>query len=179
MKLKHYSMAVLACVISTGLSVQALASSPNLQITGTILSRTCDVASDSQNMDVDMGQFSASSFTSTGATSPATQFNIHLTGCGSKASGAKMVFSGTSDATNPALLALSDTSGQGGMASGVAIEILDNTQQPIAVNTATSGNFPLTPGDVMLPFYLRYKSTQNSVTPGNASAVMYFDIQYQ
>lgn len=152
---------------------------PNLEITGTILSRTCEVATTSLDQTVDIGQFMAGSFTSIGTASAAKKFTIELTNCGSVADGAKLTFSGTSDTDNPALLALSDTSGEGSMASGVGVEVLDNNQQPMAFNTLSTTIFALAPGDISLPFYLRYKSTKSTVTPGNASAVMYFDVQYQ
>ena len=157
----------------------AATGTPNLEITGTILSRTCEVATTSLDQTVDIGHFTAGSFTSIGATSAAKKFDIELTGCGSAASGAKLTFSGSSDTDNPALLALSDTSGGGGIADGVAVEVLDNNQQPVGLNTLSTTIFALAPGDISLPFYLRYKSTKSTVKPGNASAVMYFDVQYQ
>ncbi|MHA0863595.1 fimbrial protein [Enterobacter wuhouensis] len=89
-----------------------------------------------------------------------------------------MTFSGTADADNADLLALSDTSGAGGMASGVGIEILDPNKKPVALNSL-SDEIPLTAGDNALTFYLRYKATQIPVSPGNASSIMYFDLVYQ
>lgn len=180
MKKKKFTPTALSTVLLLLLAQTALADDgSNLQIIGTILSRSCDVASESQNQSVDIGRFNVGAFTQVGTTSTAKPFSIHLLDCGSAATGAKLMFSGTGDSADPALLALSDTSGTGGMAVGVAIEILDNAQQPLSLNTLSSSSIALTSGDNTLAFYLRYKSTQSVVTPGNASAVMYFDLQYQ
>ncbi|CAM3997495.1 fimbrial protein [Rahnella bruchi] len=151
----------------------------NLQMTGTILSRSCEVESSSQKQTVDIGQFAVTDFTSTGSASPAKSFEIKLKGCGTAATGTSLSFSGISDAANPALLALTDTGDAGGMASGIGVEILNASQQPLVLNNPTPATYPLEPGDNVLSFYLRYKSTQSVVTAGNATAVMYFDLQYQ
>ncbi|MDI4738431.1 fimbrial protein, partial [Salmonella enterica subsp. enterica serovar Kentucky] len=39
--------------------------------------------------------------------------------------------------------------------------------------------YPLKAGRNTLSFYIRYKSTRPTVTSGNATAVMYFDMQYE
>lgn len=181
--MKNSISALMMCVCAPGLmmarSASAVDGAYNLQITGTILSRSCEVSSSSQNQTVNIGQFSAGMFRAAGDTSAAKPFSIVLNNCGPAATGVKMTFSGTSDSSNAALLALSDTSGNGGMASGVGVEVLDASQQPLALNTLSSTAYAIKPGDNTLPFYLRYKSTQSTITAGNASAVMYFDLQYQ
>lgn len=166
-----------ALITLLALSTGVRAETYNLQMTGTILSRTCEVESQSQTVDI--GEFATTDFPATGSVSAAKAFDIKLTGCGSAATGTTVSFSGTSDTTDPDLLALSDTDGAGGMASGVAVEILDGQQQPLAINSASPPSVALTPGDNLLTFYLRYKSTLDTVSAGNASAVMYFDLQYQ
>lgn len=159
------------------LTGSACADPYNLQLSGTILSRTCDV--DSQMQTVPVGQFATTDFTAAGSVSAAKAFDINLTGCGSAASGAEISFSGTSDAENPALLALSDIGDAAGMASGVGVEILDGQHQAVAINHTMPLVYAIMPGDNTLSFYLRYKATRDVVTPGNATAVMYFDLQYQ
>lgn len=46
-------------------------------------------------------------------------------------------------------------------------------------NNADSVVYPLKAGRNTLSFYIRYKSTRPTVTSGNATAVMYFDMQYE
>ncbi|ROS15277.1 type 1 fimbria pilin [Raoultella sp. BIGb0399] len=159
------------------LTASASAATYNLQMTGIILSRTCEVESKTQTVNI--GQFAARDFSAAGSVSAAKAFNIKLTGCGSAATGALLSFSGASDGNNPSLLALSDTAAAGGMASGIGVEILDSKQQTLAINSPSPPFYALEPGDNTLSFYLRYKSTQDVVTAGNATAVMYFDLQYQ
>ena len=85
-------------------------------------------------------------------------------------------------ATTPApSLALTDT-GMGNenmLASGVGVEILDENQNDVSINNSASAVYPLKAGRNTLSFYIRYKSTQPVVTSGNATAVMYFDLQYE
>jgi len=166
----------LICLLA--LSSGTFAETYNLQMTGTILSRTCEVESNTQTVNI--GQFAATDFAAAGSVSAAKSFDIKLIGCGSAATGTLISFTGNSDSDNPALLALSDTGSAGGMASGVGVELLDSNQQTLAINSPTPPYYALSPGDGnLLTFYLRYKSTQDVVTPGNATAVMYFDLQYQ
>lgn len=153
----------------------------NLKFTGIIIPETCNVDSDSVQQTVPLGQFTRMDFMSTGDVTKSTAFNIHLTGCTRGIRGTQIWFTGTQDKNNPALLALTDT-GMGtadGMATGVGVQILDNNQNPISINSSRSKAYPLQPGDNTLTFALRYKSTQPEVTAGNATAVMYFDLQYQ
>lgn len=175
MKHKYRYVITLGGLLALATSVNAEVY--NLQMNGTILSRTCEVESKTQTVNI--GQFAASDFSTTGSVSAAKAFNIKLTGCGSAASGALIGFSGISDDNNPALLALSATDETDIMASGVGVEILDNKQQTLAINSPSPPFYTLAPGDNTLSFYLRYKSTQDVVTAGNATAVMYFDLQYQ
>ena len=94
-------------------------------------------------------------------------------------SGADVLFSGEADTLAPTLLKLTDTGGIGGMATGIAVQILDaQSQQEIPLNQVQ----PLTPlkaGDNTLKYQLRYKSTKAGATGGNATAVLYFDLVYQ
>ncbi|MFI3044102.1 fimbrial protein [Klebsiella aerogenes] len=173
MNRKSLTLALLFGWLAPGASAETY----NLQMTGTILSRTCEVESKTQTVDI--GQFAASDFSATGSVSAAKAFNIRLTGCGSATTGALLSFSGASDNNNPALLALSDTGETGIMASGIGVEILDNKQQTLSINSPAPPFYALAPGDSTLSFYLRYKSTRDVVTAGNATAVMYFDLQYQ
>ncbi|TDN47025.1 fimbrial protein [Scandinavium goeteborgense] len=158
------------------MSANLRAETYNLQMTGTILSRTCEVENETQTVDI--GKFSASDFTATGSVSAEKEFEIRLTGCDDSVSGVVIRFSGTADKDNSHLLALSDGDN---VAKGVGIEIADNkTRLLIPINQDGLPAYSLTPGaENTLAFTLRYKSTQDVVVPGNAAAVMYFDLQYQ
>lgn len=165
----------LLCLLAGG----AAAADVNIALTGRLLAASCDITPGSAEQPVHIGDFSASTFTAVGSVTAFKAFNINLTGCSQGITGARVAFTGDSDADDPALLALSDTSGSGGMAAGVGVELLDNSLTPLAVNTAPVQVYPLAEGSNTLSFLLRYRATRVPVTPGNASAVMYFDLTYQ
>lgn len=150
----------------------------NLIMRGTIVAESCDIDSTTQNQTIHIGDFSSGVFKNVGDTSEWKQFNIKLNNCTAGISQSTIAFSGTTDASDPSLLALSDTSGGGGMAHGVGIELLDNNMNTIAINS-TDNTYPITQENNDLAFRLRYKATSVPVTPGNASSVLYFDVSYQ
>ena len=153
----------------------------NLEFTGTIMAQACDVEVSSLSQSIDLGQFAVADFSSTGTTTKFKPFNINLKNCSRDISGTKLWFTGTADSDNPALLALSET-GMGStnmLASGVGVEILDDDQDAVDINNTDSVVYPLKAGRNTLSFYIRYKSTRPVVTSGNATAVMYFDLQYE
>lgn len=65
------------------------------------------------------------------------------------------------------------------LASGIGVEILNEDQDTVSINNTDSVVYPLKAGRNTLSFYIRYKSTRPMVTSGNATAVMYFDMQYE
>ena len=123
--------------------------------------------------------FNISDFQAANTVSTAADLNIDITGCAAGITGADVLFSGEADTLAPTLLKLTDTGGSGGMATGIAVQILDaQSQQEIPLNQVQ----PLTPlkaGDNTLKYQLRYKSTKAGATGGNATAVLYFDLVYQ
>lgn len=153
----------------------------NLKFIGTIKAETCDVDTSSIEQAVDLGQFSTADFPSVGSVTRSKQFDINLKNCTQSITGTKVWFTGIQDADDPALLGLTKTGGGEGniMAGGVGVEVLDVSHSPIAINNTQSMVFPLKASLNTLSFYLRYKSTKATVTAGNATAVMYFDLQYQ
>ncbi|MDI3362780.1 fimbrial protein [Lelliottia sp. V89_10] len=151
----------------------------NFQASGTITPQTCDVTVASKNKTITIGDFAANSFTTVGSVTPAKDLVIDLENCAQTSTGSTITFSGTQDETDPALLKLSDTKGQGNMATGIAVEILDAVSgTPIKLNQPSAG-ISLVTGANTLKYQLRYKSTASTVTAGNATAIMYFDMNYQ
>lgn len=171
----------LACLVLLFTGLPAANAADNLKFTGTIVGSSCDIDTSSTNQDVTIGQFSPADFPSVGTTTAAVKFNIKLKDCSESITGSKILFSGTSDNSDTSLLALSDTGkgSEGKMATGIGVQILDANQSPISINNTDSDVYPLISGDNTLVFYLRYKSTKADVTAGDATAVMYFDMNYQ
>lgn len=135
----------------------------------------------SVSQSIDLGQFSVEDFPATGTTTKFKPFNINLKNCSRGITGTKIWFTGTADSDDPSLLALTDT-GMGNenmLASGIGVELLDEDQDDVSMNNSESVVYPLKAGRNTLSFYIRYKSTRPVVTSGNATAVMYFDLQYE
>lgn len=169
------------CAMLLSTPLRAAESGYNLELTGTIVAQACSVDISSLDQSIDLGQFSVNDFPTVGTTSKFKPFNINLKGCSRGIVGTKVWFSGAADNDNPALLALSDTSlGEASMmATGVGVELLNDEQDPLPINNSSSAVYPLKAGRNTLTFYIRYRSTRPQVTSGNATAVMYFDLEYQ
>lgn len=146
-----------------------------VNMSGTIVTSSCDVSTSSATQSIYLGAIQAGDFSSKGTTSPSKLFTIELTGCSESITGASVTFSGTADSKNSKLLALTNT---GTQANGVAVQLLDATNTVIPINTTTASYF-VSPNSNTLTFSLRYKSTLATVTPGDANAVLYFDMSYQ
>ncbi|HBN2813894.1 TPA: fimbrial protein BcfE [Klebsiella oxytoca] len=160
---------------------QASNTGNNLEFTGTIVAQTCDVEISSVSQSIDLGQFSVEDFPAIGTWTKAKPFNINLKNCSRGITGTKIWFTGTADSDDPSLLALTDT-GMGNenmLASGVGVEINNDDGDEISINNSNSAVYSLKAGRNTLSFYIRYKSTRPVVTSGNATAVMYFDLQYE
>ncbi|MCU6306461.1 fimbrial protein [Enterobacter quasiroggenkampii] len=143
------------------------------------MASSCEVDTGSEDQKVKIGTFSGKDFPSVGSTSSFKAMNINLSKCYGKLTTVQVKFSGMVDADNPALLAITDTGVDGTLASGVGVELLDNSGKSIAFNSGIPQTLELDEGNNTLSFLLRYKSTRFPVMPGEASAVMYFDLTYQ
>lgn len=152
----------------------------NLVMIGTILKESCDIDAGSKNQTVHIGDFSENAFKAIGDVSTEKAFTIELTKCSPDIINAAITFTGAQDGgSDPSLLALSDTGGTGNMAKGVAVQLLDEHGDPLAVNSLSPIRYTLHGGSNSLNFALRYKATAHPVTLGNASAVLYFAMDYE
>lgn len=150
----------------------------NLTMTGVILTETCDIDASSKNQTVNIGSFSAGDFKNTGDVSASKAFNILMKNCTENIKSANITFTG-STGSDPTVLNLSDALGTGNMAKGIGVQVLGENNQPLVINSQTPQKYSLKQGSNTLNFFLRYKSTQPTVTPGNASAVLYFTMDYE
>lgn len=155
------------------------ATDATLAVTGNVVASGCEVDTGSMDQKVKIGTFSGKDFPSVGSTSAFKAMNINLSNCYDKLTTIQVTFSGVPDADNPALLAVTDTGAGETVATGVGVELLDNSGKTIPFNEAAHQTFELDAGNNTLSFLLRYKSTRYPVTAGVASAVMYFDLTYQ
>ncbi|MDA8477587.1 type 1 fimbrial major subunit FimA [Citrobacter sp. Awk 4] len=147
---------------------------------GELVNAACAVSTQSADQVVTLGQYRTASFAAVGDTTAQIPFSIVLNDCDpSVAATAAVAFSGQSDLTNDALLAIvsSDNSTTAG---GVGIEILDSKSSPLKPDGATfSTAQALVEGTNTLRFSARYKATATSATPGQANADATFIMKYE
>lgn len=98
---------------------------------GKLVNAACAVSTKSADQTVTLGQYRTASFTAIDDTTAQVPFSIVLNDCDPKvAATAAVAFSGQADNTNPNLLAVSSADNST-TATGVGIEILDNTSSPL------------------------------------------------
>ncbi|MDU7740469.1 MAG: type 1 fimbrial major subunit FimA [Citrobacter sp.] len=136
---------------------------------GELVNAACAVSTQSSDQVVTLGQYRTASFAAVGDTTAQIPFSIVL----------NEAFSGQSDITNNNLLAVTSAD-NGTTASGVGIEILDNTSTALKPDGATfSTAQALVEGTNTLRFSARYKATATSATPGQANADATFIMKYE
>lgn len=147
---------------------------------GELVNAACAVSTQSSDQVVTLGQYRTASFTAVGDTTAQIPFSIVLNDCDPKvAATAAVAFPGQSDITNNNLLAVTSAD-NGTTASGVGIEILDNTSTALKPDGATfSTAQALVEGTNTLRFSARYKATATSATPGQANADATFIMKYE
>lgn len=148
-----------------------------IYVNGKLIGNTCTVSSQSQNMTVKMGNIGAKDFirpSSDGLWAFEFPFSINLTDCQAESTGVKVYFLGSADTNNKELLKIT-----GNGAQGIAIRLMDENKNPIAINQS-SKIYEINPeSDINeLFFYARYVLTQDKLTPGPANAVSTFMLEY-
>ena len=136
-----------------------------INFTGEIIDSACQVVNGLSNpLNVQLGKVSKTVFTGAGSTSTPTKFDIQLKDCPETVTSAAINFGGTPDADNSATLALTPDADA---ATGVAIQLLDSSEQPVNLYTS-SRQYQLNAGTTVndLEFAARYIQTQAAVTPG-------------
>lgn len=147
---------------------------------GNLVNAACAVSTKSADQTVTLGQYRTASFKAVGDTTAQVPFTIILNDCDPKvAATAAVAFSGQADNTNNNLLAVSSADNST-TATGVGVEILDNTSSPLKPDGATfSAKQSLVEGTNTLRFTARYKATSADTTPGQANADATFIMKYE
>lgn len=165
---------------TVGCSASAFAATDGegqINFTGEIIDSACQVVNGVSNpLNVELGKVSKTVFTGAGSTSTPTKFDIQLKNCPETVTTAAVNFGGTPDSDNNAMLSLTPDANA---ASGVAIQLLDSSNQPVNLYSPSS-QYPLVSGSTVndLTFTARYIQTQATVTAGLANAVSTFTVIY-
>lgn len=181
--MKISKLAIIATTI-LGSSL-AMAADPaqggKVHFVGTIVNAACAISADSVDQTVKLGEYRTAHFKATGDKSGIVPFNINLVDCDTEVSEKAIVkFNGVADLNDATVLAVSNTAnGASGAATGVGIEIADAQGKVLTPNNiVTSSEYTLNNGNNSLGFSARYKSTTDTVTPGEANADATFTISY-
>ncbi len=145
-----------------------------IQVTGVLYGNTCTLSTDSENINVHLGNISLRQFLAVGAVSQIkTPFTIRLEECGPTFKGAQVTFSGEVDDHDSRYLKTDE-----GGATGVAISLLDSSNTIITLNTATDAYSLTGENSVDMLFYARMVATQLPVTPGDVTARATYTVEY-
>ncbi|EST58004.1 fimbrial protein [Proteus cibi] len=154
-----------------------LAADGTIDFTGEIIDNACELASGSDALKVNLGKVSKTALPSTGSTAAATKFTIKLINCPTTVSSAAVKFDAESYSGDDSVIALKKETG---VASGVGIQITDDTNTVVPLFTA-SKIYPLKTGAGVvnnLDFRARYIAKSDTVTAGPANGNATFTINY-
>jgi len=166
------------CLLTLLCASGSVAKAATVTVTGQVLDNTCEVDVGSKNFTVNLGANPSKQFSRVGDPSAAVRFSIVFLRCDAAAQKVKVGFTGTADGNNSSLLKIDAV---GGSASGVGVQILDNSLKAIPLNAAQSGlNWNnVTAGQRnVLTFYSRMVATQMPVKAGTVSATATFTLEY-
>ncbi|AMP00670.1 fimbrial family protein [Collimonas arenae] len=144
----------------------------------TIITPSCTVDTGSQNVVVNFGSISRGSFKGIGSTAGDRPFNIKLN-CqrGENAQNTILLnMQATADLSKSA--GVTQLTQSAGVATGVAIQILDKNSQPVIFGTAMTVG-PSADIQYVVPFTARYYQTAGTVTTGSANGTATFTVEYQ
>lgn len=147
-----------------------------VHLRGLVTESACAVSPESADKQVVMGQVTSSRFTDLGSWADPVPFTLQLTDCDTSVSQQLgVVFSGVTDGKDPHVFSVGNGSAA---AQGVGLGIFDGHGELMIPNTNPRNLIPLENGVVTLPFTAKYRATSHQVTPGDASAQVWFFLYY-
>lgn len=152
-----------------------------VQINGAILEQSCNIKSKDLTKNIIFDDLNSSNFPSLGAVSDMQEVNVELENCTGNIDKMFYIFSGDEEPSDPSLLKIigQPNSSSENLASGIAIQILDENKKAIALNTHQKLNQLITSKTYNFKFYLRYKSISSTISAGDASSLLYLDLYYE
>ncbi|MBT0724707.1 type 1 fimbrial protein subunit FimA [Rosenbergiella sp. S61] len=152
-----------------------------VHFTGSLVDAACVVSTKSADQTVELGQYTLNHFKKVGDKSATVPFQIQLEDCDtSVATTAAIAFTGQQDTTSSDLLAINSAGDNANTASGVGIQILDETSKVLPIDGSKfSAAHTIIDGSNTLQFAAQYVSTSAKPTAGQADADAMFVLQYQ
>ncbi|MCU6671548.1 fimbrial protein [Enterobacteriaceae bacterium H4N4] len=151
-----------------------------VHFTGKITDASCNVSADTAGQTVELGTWAASYFATQKETTR-TPFHISVEGCPDSVKSVAVLFDGTKDATDNALLGLnSAVDSDGNTATGVAVKLYESDRNTQIKIGDISKRVDLAEGEdsKTLDFYANYNATADTVTTGEADADANFLMVY-
>lgn len=157
-----------------------------VHLRGELAEGSCVVAAESQDMQIDMGQYRNDSFHGVGSLSPVRiPFNIHLTDCNPSLAGEVGIgFYGMTDPKETDVFLVSNgdvvpTGVSGGRGySGLGLVLSDEAGQQIIPDQISGTQFPVNGREVMMKYTARYRATSRETWPGALRSEVWFRLVY-
>lgn len=148
-----------------------------VQLRGELVNGACAVASESQQMRVEMGQYRSNLFNGAGSYATAmVPFTLALVDCDPDVSGqVGVIFQGNTPADDPQVF-LANPSNAGN--SGIGLALFDSEQQLIIPNAPPARFAPIQTPRLALHFTARYRAVTDRITPGALRSDVWFTLVY-
>ena len=169
-------LALISAILSLSALQATYAADGVINFNGTITGTACVVDPSAISQPVELGTVSTAAFSGgSGATAAAKRFNIVLKSCPASVTSASVRFDGTTNTTNPSILAL--TTGQTATNVGVAIYEQDSATL-IPVGTSSASVALQEDIDNTLTYFAKYMAT-GVVGAGSAKSSTSITVTYQ
>lgn len=151
-----------------------------VQMRGELVNSACAVATESQNMRIEMGQYRTNAFTGPGSfATTQVPFTLRLVDCRKDVSQTVgIAFQGLTPTEDP--LVFMTTSRVDGRQpnSGVGLALFDNSQRHIIPNAQPVSYFPINDDELIFHFSARYRAISGQVMPGAIQSYVWFTLLY-
>lgn len=166
-------------------NIRIIAPGGDVHLRGRLTTGACAVSADSQDLHVDMGQYTTHNFERTGDLSvPGIPFTLRLTDCHPGLTGVGIAFSGMTAPKEPDVFRVSAAddrptgiSGRDGY-SGLGLLITDAEGNPVIPDSPPEVFYHPDEGEISLHYIARYRATSRGVYPGELHSDVRFDIAY-
>ena len=173
---KGMTLAGMLCVMPA-LAHTVILESGRLHLRGQLVNGACTVATDSQNLRVQMGQYRTNAFGEPGSfASTSVPFSLRLTSCSSDVyDHVGIAFAGVTPAEDPQVFL---ASGDASAASGIGLALFDQRQRQIIPNALPLHYAPIITQEMTFHFTARYRAVSENITPGTLRSDVWFTLVY-
>ena len=172
-------------MLAVGLALPALAhrvviEGGKVQMRGELVNSACAVATESQNLRVEMGQYRTNAFGGPGSYSTTqVPFTLRLVDCRQDVSQTVgIAFQGLTPAEDPLVFMTTSRVDGAQSNSGVGLALFDSSQRHIIPNAQPVSYFPINNDELIFHFSARYRAISAQVMPGVIQSDVWFTLLY-